>query len=249
MGVADVQVHPAHVSAGRAGVFGRVEVSTGDHYLPHARGSRRGARSRVGEDVPVGVYIGEAVVVADDLKLIQGLPERPVVPQPQVLDGRRLTLNVRLGHGGGRLVLLRVGGPGGQVERQPRHVDVALDVLRFLGLLVRVNRQALDELRVADFEDEEGADPEEDGEDQRRPPAGDGEAHHETADESGQDRHHVHDQHPGVAVRVADALEDAAGVAVHELIAVELIADGDRPQVQSRQDSQMDAGRRRHRGA
>ena len=95
--------------------------------------------------VPVHVDVGELVVGADLLELGEAREERPVVPQPDVLDGEAVALErgrreLLLG---GELLLLDRGEPVGL----PGHANVVLDVRPLGHQLVGGDLEALEERR------------------------------------------------------------------------------------------------------
>ncbi len=104
--------------------------------------------------------------------------------------------------------------------------------------------EALDGLRIEDPEDDRGAEPDDDD-----PTEGPDEPGERAADEEGRsqrrdDGQDIEGHEPGVEVRVADTGRDA-GVRVHELQLVELVAGRDGEQVQPAEDAEMEPDRRR----
>ena len=95
--------------------------------------------------VPVHVDVGELVIGPDLLELGEAREQRPVVPEPDVLDGEAVTLERRRGQPllGGEIVLLdRV-----EPVRLSRHADVALDVRALGDELVGRDLEALEQRR------------------------------------------------------------------------------------------------------
>ena len=245
VGVDQMLVHPAGVAVVEVRDLGRIELAAGEHHLAHARRRVGGARRRIREGVSVRVHVAEAVVVAQQLHVVERRAERPVVPQAQVLDRRLLVCKRCLAYG--RAGLVWHAAPAVEVESEPRHVDVVLDVGRLLTLLVRVDRDPLGDQRVGEVERNICADPQNDRQSERDPPASAAEDQEKGSGKGGQDGHYVDGQEPGVDVRVAGSLEYAALVAVHERVSVELESDCYRHQEQHHNHAEMDAGGGRHR--
>ncbi len=194
---------------------------------------------RAVDEVAVRVDVGEVVVLADDLELLERRLERPVVPQAGVGEGVRL-VDDRLG-GERRRARVAALVPLVQPEREPRHRDVVPDVPLLLGELVGVDRQALDRLRVDATEDERRREPHDDDGAERPHPRGEGARDQQRARHAREQREHVVGEEPRVGVRVADARDRAPGEgAVDEVVLVELVAERDRQQVQAGDHREVD---------
>ena len=190
------------------------------------------------DDVAVRVHVDEVVVLADDLELVHRRLQRTVVPQARVGERVRLVAECRLGERGGPVVgaWLPLVEPVGEL----RHPDVVRDVLLFLHVLVRVHGQALDRLRVEAAKDQRGREPDDHDGAERPHPAREGACDEQRAGKSGQEGQDVVRHEPGVGVRVAHT-DRGARRAVDELVLVELVAEGDRQEVQARDDGHVDA--------
>ena len=195
-------------------------------------------RSRAVDRVAVRVDVGEVVVLAHGLELIEGRPQRPRVPQPSAGEGVGLIRDVLCGQD--LVPLERLVLPAVEVERQPRHRDVVADVALFLGVLVRFDREALDRLRVEPADDQRCEEPDRDRQTERPEHPGEGATDQQRRGDPGDDGEDVVGEELGVLVGEADTGRDAPR-AVHQVELVELIAEGHRQQEQPGQDAKVDA--------
>ena len=103
-------------------------------------------RTVVAELVAVRVDVEEVVVLADGLELVERVAERPVVPQAGVQE--RVLVLLDRGLGQRRLAAVVADVPAVEVEREPGHRDVVAMYGGSWALLVRLDRDDLDDLRV-----------------------------------------------------------------------------------------------------
>ena len=122
------------------------------------------------------------------------------------------------------------------------------DVALLLGVLVRLDGQPLDRLRVEPTDDQRGEEPHADGQCERPRHPRERRPDEQGSREPGQDGQDVVGEELGVLVGVGHARRDAAG-AVRELVLVELVAERDRQQEQPAEDAEVDPDRRRERRA
>ena len=183
------------------------------------------------ELVAVRVDVEEVVVLADGLELVERVAERPVVPQAGVQERARVLLDRGLGQR--RLAAVVADVPAVEVEREPGHRDVVADVRRSSSvLLVGLDRDLLDELRVDPADADRGDEPDRDRQPERPHHPGERAADEERRGDRRQPGQHVVGEELRVRVGVADAGRDAPG-AVDELELVELVADRDRHEDQA----------------
>ena len=188
------------------------------------------------DDVPVRVDVVEGVVAAHRLELVEGVLQGPVVPQAGVPERVLLAVDERLGDrfvAAERAVL-----PAAEVERDPRHRDVVRDVALLLDELVRLDGEALDGLGIEPPDDDRGQEPDAERQPEWPDLPGERPTDEEGGRQPGDDGQEVEREELGVLVRVADARRDAPG-AVHELVLVELVAEGDRQQEQATEHGQV----------
>ena len=107
--------------------------------------------------VPVDVDVVEVVVRPQALELLVRLLHHERVPQPHVVEGVAVGDELARGQRLGRRE--RPADHVGQTERLPGRVDVALDVGRLEGDLVRRHDEVLDERRVDPADDDGRDDP------------------------------------------------------------------------------------------
>ena len=194
------------------------------------------------DDVPIRVDVGEVVVAADGLELVEGHAEWPVVPQSRASE--RVGLGFDVGLGQDVLAAKLALAPAVKPKCQPGHRDVVADIALFLGVLVRDDREPLDGFRVEAPDQQRGEEPYRDREPERPEHPGE-----RAADKEGgrQPRDHGQDvvrEELGVLVGEADAVGDPAS-AVDELVLVELVAKRHRQQEEPGQHGQVHANRRR----
>ena len=110
-----------------------VELAGRQHHLAHA----------TVDVVAVVVHRDEVVVRPDDLQLAEGLQQRLMIPEPDVVDGLPIALDIRAGEFGVATQLTIVDAV--ERERLARGQDVVLDVGSLADLLVGRDDEALDE--------------------------------------------------------------------------------------------------------
>ena len=228
MGERDPLVHPASALGVQLGR----QLAAGQHDLPEVAVDR----------VSVGVHAHELVVLANGLDLLQRRLEGPVVPEAGVLERRRVLRDRRGGEGRFSAVVLHV--PAGQPVGQAGHGDVVDDIRLLLGVLVRVDREPLDRLRIDDAEEQRETEPDGDPGEERRHPAGERARHEQGSHDAGHDGQGVEREETGGLVRIADARRDAVR-AVDQLQLVQLVARRDGEKVEPGKRPEMDADRRR----
>ena len=189
--------------------------------------------------VTVDVDVGEAVVAAEVLLLPERRQQRPVVPQPQVVDRRLVFVEDPAGElllTGERARLDRV-----EVERRARRLHVIPDVGPLDGQLVRLDLEALHEARIEaaddDREHEPGAGRE--PEQPQRPEPGVQEQ------KPGRDEGDDGQDHVGRVLRIHVGVQRGLDVAVppasrvRQLRDVELVAGGDDDQEERADDREV----------
>ena len=192
---ADPLVDPA----GRVRVLLERQLARRQHHL---------ARQAV-DRIAVRVDVGEVVVLAHGLELVERRPQRTRVPQPRA--GERVRLLGDLVGGQDLVPRERDVAPAAEVVGEPRHRDVVADVALFLGVLVGLDGEALDGLRVEAPDDQRGDQPDPDGQAERPDHPGERPADEERRGHPGDDRQHVEGEELGVLVGEADAGRDAPG--------------------------------------
>ena len=195
--------------------------------------------------VAVDVDVGEAVVAAEVLLLPERRQQRPVVPQPQVVDRRLVFVEDPAGE-------LLLTGEGArldrvEVERRARRLHVVPDVGPLDGQLVRLDLEALDEARIEASDDDREHEPGAGGEPEQpqRPEPGVQEQ------EPGRDEGDDGEDHVGRVLRVHVGVQRGLDVAVppasrvRQLRDVELVAGGDDDQQERADDREVPPDGRR----
>ena len=190
------------VDPGAVGQRRRIQLARRQHHL-----------AQLAVDlVAVVVHRGEVVVGADLLDLAEGLEQRLVIPQPDVVEGGAVAVDV----GAGQLGIAGQRPLHDAIEREgaPRRLDVVLDVRRLAYLLVRGDDEALQRAGVELAAERDHA-VERHGRDRRRLSPG------ERVDDgqAGADQPCAHlgqrERQPGVDVGVAGTADDPGGRQQH----------------------------------
>ena len=191
--------------------------------------------------VAVDVHPGEEVVGADLLDLLEGLHQRPLVPDADVADGQGVGGDV----GGSELVRSGEGLLLDPVEAvgAPRRFEVVADVGSFARQLVGLDHEALDQRRRDDSQ-EDGGDHQGDRGEQgpaALPGPGPGEKHR-SGGQVHQDEQPV-DPYLDIGVDVAGP-ERHPVVGIQQTVDLEPVDPGDDEKEQARQDRQVRRGPR-----
>ena len=211
----------------------RVQLARGEHDL---------LRAAV-DHVAVVVHRHEVVVRADLLQLAEGVEQRLAVPQPHVLQRRRVTGDVLARERGvaGEGVLLDVV----ESEGAARRLDVVLDERRLANLLVRRDDEALEQRRVsfaADVHDQIEGNRHRD----RPVPTGERLQHRQQDAGDGDRRERERHRHPRVHIGVRRAVDDSCRMN-QQLEASQPRAEREQHEEDGNEQRQVPPDVRRHR--